>query len=111
MPPLSGNVYFCIRMMHKILHRLKNKYVFTLLIFLIWMLFFDPHSFISQVKLNRTLHEMEMEKEYYLTEIERDRQKAYELVTDTLTLEKFGREQYLMKRDNEDIYLIVDEED
>ena len=52
-----------------------------------------------------------MEKQYYISEIEKDRQATFELMTDTLTLEKFGREQYLMKRDNEDIYLIVDKED
>ena len=75
------------------------------------MLFFDNNNFIAQFRLNQTLNNLEMEKEYYLTEIEKDRQATFELMTDTLTLEKFGREQYLMKRDNEDIYLIVDEEE
>ncbi len=90
------------------LHRLNNKYFFTILIIGVWMLFFDNNNFIAQVRLNRTLHKLEMEKDYYLSEIGKDRQTSYELRTDTLTLEKFGREQYLMKRDNEDIYLIVD---
>ncbi|MBE9483227.1 MAG: septum formation initiator family protein, partial [Bacteroidetes bacterium] len=75
----------------------------------VWMLFFDNNNFIAQFRLSATLNELEMEKDYYLSEIEKDRQACYELRTDTLTLEKFGREQYLMKRDNEDIYLIVDE--
>ena len=75
------------------------------------MLFFDNNNFITQFRLNKTLNELEMEKEYYLTEIEKDRKATHELMTDTTTLEKFGREQYLMKRDNEDIYLIVDEEE
>jgi cell division protein DivIC len=74
------------------------------------MLFFDNNNFIAQNRLNRTLNELEMEEDYYHTEIEKDKQATFELITDTLTLEKFGREQYLMKRDNEDIYLIVDEE-
>jgi hypothetical protein len=74
------------------------------------MLFFDPNNFIDQIRLNRTLKDLEMEKEYYLTQIENDHNAVLELITDTLTLEKFGREQYLMKRDEEDIYLIVDEE-
>ncbi len=98
-------------MMNKMLHRFNNKYAITILVFGVWMLFFDNNNFIAQIRLNRTLHELEMEKEYYLSEIEKDRHATYELITDTLTLEKFGREQYLMKRDNEDIYLIVDEED
>ena len=96
-------------MFNNLLHRLNNKYFFTILIIGVWMLFFDNNNFIAQIRLNRTLHELEMEKDYYLSEIEKDRQTSYELRTDTLTLEKFGREQYLMKRDNEDIYLIVDE--
>ena len=75
------------------------------------MLFFDNHNIINQYRLNRTLNELEMERDYYLTEIEKDRRATFELMTDTVTLEKFGREQYLMKRDNEDIYLIVEEDE
>jgi len=96
-------------MIQDLLHRLNNKYFITILIFGVWMLFFDNNNFIAQFRLSTTLNELEMEKDYYLSEIEKDRQACYELRTDTLTLEKFGREQYLMKRDNEDIYLIVDE--
>ena len=92
-------------------HRLNNKYFITFFIFMVWMLFFDNHNLINQYRLNRTLNELEMERDYYLTEIEKDRQATFELMTDTVTLEKFGREQYLMKRDNEDIYLIVEEEE
>ncbi len=98
-------------MIRDILRRLDNKYFITLLVFGLWMLFFDNNNFIAQIRLNRSLNELEMEKEYYLSEIEKDRQATLELITDTLSLEKFGREQYLMKRDNEDIYLIVDEQD
>ena len=97
--------------MNKLLHYLNNKYAITIIVFGIWMLFFDNNNFISQVRLNRTHHELEMEKQYYLSEIEKDRRATFELMTDTVTLEKFGREQYLMKRENEDIYLIVDKED
>ena len=98
--------------MHKpLLHRLNNKYFISILIFGVWMLFFDNNNFIAQFRLNRTLSKLEMEKDYYLSEIEKDRQASYELRTDTLTLEKFGREHYLMKRDDEDIYLIVDGEE
>lgn len=97
-------------MLRRILHRLNNKFFYTILIFGVWMLFFDNNNFIAQIRLNKTLNELEMERRYYLSEIEKDRQATYELITDTLTLEKFGREKYLMKRDNEDIYLIVEEE-
>jgi cell division protein DivIC len=94
--------------MNNLLHKLNNKYFITILMFAVWMLFFDNNNFIAQIRLNQSHHELVMEREYYLSEIEKDRKATYELMTDTITLEKFGREQYLMKRDNEDIYLIVD---
>lgn len=90
---------------------MNNKYAITIIVFGIWMMFFDNHNFITQIRLSRSLHDLEREKEYYLREIEKDRQATLELMTDTLTLEKFGREQYQMKRDNEDIYLVVDDEE
>ena len=98
-------------MTRNILHRLNNKYFITILVFGIWMLFLDSNNFIAQYRLNKTLHELEMEKSYYETEIAKDKQSIHELMTDTTTLEKFGREKYLMKRDDEDIYLIVDEKE
>ena len=97
--------------MNNLLHKLNNRYFITILMFAVWMLFFVNNNFITQMRLNQSHHELEMEREYYLSEIEKDRKATYELMTDTITLEKFGREQYLMKRDNEDIYLIVDKED
>jgi hypothetical protein len=51
------------------------------------------------------------EKHYYLQEIESDKKATEELMTDTITLEKFAREKYMMKRDNEDIFLIVRDEE
>jgi cell division protein FtsB len=50
-----------------------------------------------------------LEKEYYQQKIEEDRRRIDELKTNTENLEKFAREQYLMKKDNEDIFVIVDE--
>ena len=96
-------------MLQNLLQRLNNKYFITILVFGVWMLFFDNNNFIAQIRLNQSHNELEMERDYYLSEIDKDRKATLELITDTLTLEKFGREQYLMKRDNEDIYLIVDE--
>lgn len=97
-------------MLRKVFRRINNKFFFTFLIFGVWMLFFDNNNFIHQYSLRSSLEDLEMEKEYYLSEIEKDKKATEELMTDTLTLEKFGREQYLMKREHEDIYLIVGEE-
>ena len=89
---------------------LKNKYFYTILAFIVWMLFFDKNNFIYQFTLSSDLNNLKNEKEYYLSEIEANDAATKELMTNTTTLEKFAREKYLMKRDNEDIYLIVDDE-
>ena len=97
-------------MVKKSLPNLKNKYVIAILAFFIWMMFFDRNSVISQYKLGSTLNGLEDRKEYYLTELEKDSLTLSILENDKDALEKFAREKYLMKKDNEDVYLIIEEE-
>ena len=98
-------------MQHRVLKLLKNKYLFATLAFFVWMLFFDNANFISQFKLIRELKKQKHIKEYYLEEIRKDSIAALELMTNKENLERFARERYLMKRDNEDIFLIINEDD
>jgi cell division protein FtsB len=51
---------------------------------------------------------MEKQREYYIEKIKTDSRKLKELRTDRENLEKFAREQYYMKRDNEDIFIVVE---
>ena len=88
---------------------LRNKYILTLLIFFVWLLVFDRNNLIDRYKYHRELLQLEVEKQYYLNRIEVDSKKLNELKTNDANLEKFAREQYLMKKPNEDIYLIVEE--
>lgn len=88
---------------------LKNKYILTTIGFIFWLLFFDRHDIISQYKLRRQLHKLEEQKAFYLKEIAKDTKNLNELLTNPKTLEKFAREKYLMKKDNEDIFIIVKE--
>lgn len=88
---------------------LRNKYVFTSLLFLLWLLFFDQNNLTDRGKTAREYDQLIEEKNYYLKTIEEDRRRINELKTDADNLEKFAREQYLMKKDNEDIFIIVDE--
>lgn len=88
---------------------LRNKYILTTLVFIIWLLFFDRHDIISQLKLRKELQKLEEKKAFYLNEIEKDSKSLNELLTNPKTLEKFAREKYLMKKDNEDIFVIVNE--
>lgn len=96
-------------MWQKIPSIFRNKYILVITAFLVWLTFFDRNNFISQVRLGRILNEKRTQKEFYLNHIREDSISMHELMSDTTLLEKFGREKYLMKRDDEDIYLIVKE--
>ncbi|KAF0201082.1 MAG: hypothetical protein FD170_2973 [Bacteroidetes bacterium] len=87
----------------------RNKYVLVVTAFLVWLTFFDRNNFISQVRLGQILTEKRVQKDFYLDEIKRDSISMHELMSDTVSLEKFGREKYIMKKDDEDVYLIVKE--
>lgn len=96
-------------MLKKLPKALRNFYIVAGLIFLIWMLFLDSNDFISRYKLSAKLRSLENEKEYYaekIKEVEKDRE---ELLGNREMLEKFAREKYLMKKDNEDVFVVVEE--
>ena len=88
---------------------LSNKYFITALAFIVWMLFFDSNSYISHLRLNKELKKLHEEREFFINEIEMDKEETHKLMSDMDNLERYAREKYLMKRDNEDIYLIIDE--
>ena len=87
---------------------LKNKYVITLLAFLIWILFFSQYNLLDRAGYSRQIRQLTHEKEYYLSQIKRDSARLHELTTDNENLEKFAREQYYMKKPNEDIFLVIE---
>jgi cell division protein FtsB len=89
---------------------LKNKYLLTFLGLTVWVLFFDKNDLSTQIKLHSQVKQLEEEKNYFTAEISSITDDIKELSTNPKTLEKFGREKYLMKRDNEDIFVIVEEE-
>ena len=80
----------------------KNIFVFTLVLFTIWMLFFDNNSWFIHNELNNEIESLENEKQYYKKEIEKDN-KAIKKLKSEGGLEKFAREEYYMKRENEEI--------
>ena len=85
----------------------RNKYVLTIIIFVIWILLLDSNNLIARYKDMRELHKLKIDREYYIKRIEDDRQKLHELKTDNHNLEKFAREQYHMKKADEDLYIIL----
>lgn len=85
----------------------RNKYILTILLFLIWLLLLDSNNLISRFREMKELNRLRREREYYLDKIEVDRKKLNELKTDDDNLEKFAREQYHMKKPDEDLYIIL----
>ncbi len=87
----------------------KNFYFIAGGVFLIWMLFFDSNDFFNQYRLSRKLTNLEKQKTYYLEKIDQVKKDREELFSNQELLEKFAREKYLMKKENEDLYIIVEE--
>jgi len=85
----------------------RNKYILTIIVFLIWLLLLDSNNLIARYKEMRELHKLKNEREYYKNKIEADKRKLNELKTDYQNLEKFAREQYRMKKPDEDLYIIL----
>jgi cell division protein FtsB len=92
----------------KILGYLRNKYLTATLIFFVWICFFDRNDLISEVKLVYKINKLKGERTYYQKQTDATNEELKELQTNPANLEKFAREKYLMKKDNEDVYVIVD---
>ena len=91
------------------LHFLKNKYFITVVFFLTTILFFDRYDVFSQLDLRKQLFKLQKEKSYYQKEIKNNNDQLYELRTNPENLEQFAREHYLMKKQNEDVFVIVND--
>ena len=89
----------------KIFKFFTNRYVLILLIFTIWMLFFDENSFLHHREFDKEIEELENSIEFYETEIGRNK-KMIETLEDSNLSKKFAREQFYMKKDKETLFLI-----
>lgn len=98
-----------LKIWKKLLPFAKNKYILTALGFII-LLTFGSNNLIDRTKEIRHLRQLEKDKKYYIERIEKDSKRLEQLRTNNKNLEKFAREQYLMKKDNEDIFVIVEED-
>ncbi len=87
---------------------LRNKYVLVLLFVIPWMLFFTRHNFWSQFKLQQRLNTLEEEQQYYRDKIKDTEASLEDMNKDK---EKFARENYYLQKDDEDVFIIVDEKE
>lgn len=95
-------------MWKSILNVIFNKYFLTSVAFLVWLFFFDSNNIILRMRLKNQLNELQREKQFYLDEIRNDSILTQKLLNDTSELERFAREKYLMKKEGEDLFLVVD---
>ena len=89
---------------------ISNKYIWVLLFFVSWMLFLDNYSYLDHRLLNKQIQELEDNKTYYKEEIDQDL-KSIKSFKNPDQIEKYAREKYYMKRENEDIYIIEFEDE
>lgn len=97
--------------MSRVFSLLRNKYFIAGTAFLVWMLFFDRNDLMSQYEYRTQLNKLEAEKEFYTRESAKAVKDLNELTTNKIKLEKFAREKYLMKKENEDVFVIIIEDD
>jgi hypothetical protein len=85
---------------------LQNKYLLTLLLFSIWLLFFDRNDVISQWKLQGTYNDLLEKRRFYKAQSLRAKKELKDLLTNDIDLENFAREKYRMKGANEEVFII-----
>ena len=85
---------------------LKNKYVIIILLFIAWIIFFYNYNLIRQSKIKKEIKQLEENKSFYTKEIKKDSTEYHELLNSDEKKEKFAREKFLMRKENEDVYII-----
>jgi cell division protein DivIC len=104
---IEGQIFEFMKFLTRIPAWLKNKYLLTTVGFVVWIMFFDARDFItSHFRERAELAKLEKSKQYYEQQITVTRHELDQLKTDPGLLEKYAREKYLMKRDNEDLFVI-----
>nr|WP_321453388.1 septum formation initiator family protein [uncultured Carboxylicivirga sp.] len=88
---------------------ISNKFFIAFVIFVVYLGIFDQNNLIDRFKLQSRISKLEKQKEHYIQEIEQNNRKMKELQSNTENLEKFGREEYLMKKKDEVLFIVEEE--
>ena len=99
-------ILFFMRFLSPVLSFLRNKFFLSATAFVIWMLFFDRNDLFSQMERRSELREIKESKAYFEEQIAENRNFSKDLQFNAEAIEKYARENYLMKRENEDLFLI-----
>ncbi|MDB5122857.1 MAG: Cell division protein FtsB [Mucilaginibacter sp.] len=93
--------------MKRLVNLVKNKFFLVSLAFLVWMIFFDKNDLFSQYQYHQQVNKLKQERDFYQKETAKVARDLDELTSNPQKLEKFAREKYLMKKSNEDVFVIV----
>jgi cell division protein FtsB len=89
----------------------RNKYLLCLLGFVVWMSIFDPKDWQLIYARKQKLQELQQSEGRLNKLIAQTRSELYQLKTSALTIEKYARERYYMKKDNEDLFVVPENEE
>ena len=81
----------------------------TISLFAVWILFFDQNNMVDRIKMSLEIRRLEKDREFYQDQIKTDSVRLNELTTDKDNLEKYAREQFLMKKPDEDVFVVINE--
>jgi len=95
--------------MKRLVDLVKNKFFLVTVAFVVWMIFFDKNDLLSQYQYHQQVSKLKQERAFYKAETDKVTKDLDELTSNPAKLEKFAREKYLMKKDNEDVFVIVKE--
>ncbi|HAL83460.1 MAG TPA: septum formation initiator [Mucilaginibacter sp.] len=93
--------------MLRLFNLFRNKFFLVSLAFVVWMIFFDKNDLFSQYQYRQQVNKLKQERDFYQKETAKVTKDLDELTSNPQKLEKFAREKYLMKKDNEDVFVIV----
>ena len=90
---------------------LQNKYILVSVIATLWLTFFDKYSISSQLKMRKSIERLKADKDFYIQGASDTDYEIEKLTTDLGELEKYAREKYWLKKNNEDLFIIVEGEE
>lgn len=96
-----------MKLLNGVFSFLRNKYILSILGFIVWMIFFDPKDWGLIAARRDKLKELQKSEQHFYQQIAETRTELGLLKTSAATIEKYAREKYNMKKDNEDLYIVI----
>ena len=94
-----------MKIIHFLFAVVSNRYTLALAAFIVWIVFFDENNMFVQRERTQDLVQLNKKIEYYKGQVTQARQELKDLDNDPALLEKYAREKYFMKRDNEEVFI------